>query len=140
MLRIWSHAAPMCDTNNKGSFFYFTYVRSRGCLHWYNFQKWGFKNPSCITVPEHAGIRVRCNVCYPGWATNVWRVCRVSVEMWLAPDITLRSDQPIVPLYYLQLSFCTTLLTPNGHCRFILAGLTNGIYQVSFKILLGPSF
>ena len=33
-------------------------------------------------MPDHTVIGVRCNVCFPGRDTNVWRVLCVSLHLW----------------------------------------------------------
>ena len=48
-----------------------------------------------VCALDHAGIGARCNVFLSVWDTNIWRGFCVSVDIFLAPDLTLRSDKPV---------------------------------------------
>ena len=62
------------------------------------------------------------------------------VELSLAPEITLRYDQPVEDLDYPQQKFTENISTPQDGDSFTLASITNGSKQVKLIILRGPYF
>ena len=60
------------------------------------------------------------------------------MELWLVPDLTSRSDQPVGASDYLHKIFSTKILTPKGVVIFILASLTNRSRQVNYRSMCDP--
>ena len=109
-------------------------------MDWYRFTEIRFKSTCVIYAASYVGIGGRCDACLPKWDTNVCRVCWISVELCLAPEITSWYDQPLGDSYYLQRSFSEKLVTAKEGVSFTLASLTNISHQVNPRILHGPCF
>ena len=63
-----------------------------------------------------------------------------SLDLFLEPELTSRSDKSVGASYYPQWSFSENLLTPKGGGRFTFASTTNISHQVDLISLRIPCF
>ena len=140
MLHIWPHTDPIRDTNKKGMCLILHISGREDVCIGITYINQGLKSPPCLTMSDHAGIGVICNVHFLGWYTNVWRGCCVLVELCLAPELTLQYDQPEGDSSCPHQSFSANILTPKEGSIFILASIINISYQMNSRSLLGPFF